>query len=459
MTYVPSVIPTIIGILVLSGWYWNIEFLTKIDPKLVPMNPVTALGVILSGISLTLRTTSSDTRMVRRLGCGIGTAVWLASIFKLIEVILGGDSGIDTWLFRGQSFLKIARDTTINFFMLSTSIVLLYTGRGILAAQLIATTVAMASLLALVGYSYGIREFYDVGMAIPMALNTSTSFLLLSAAALFIAPDRGLMAIITNDGPAGKMARILIPCAILIPIAMGWLGLTGQRKGLFQYEFGTAIFVMSNVFVFVLLIWFNARQLFKTDAYRRSVEDQLRHSATHDALTGLANRRQFIDHLSHRFELAKRRPELPFGVLYLDLDGFKQVNDLFSHGVGDSLLIQVSEIFTRCARATDRVARLGGDEFAILMEDLSSIDDVHVLADRILSSMPRHFSLQNLSTPVGVSIGIALYAEHESYETLLNDADAALYEAKRHGKGKYVIYSSDLSSVDNGKSERNAEQS
>ena len=458
MRYVPSVIPTIIGILVLSGWYWNIEFLTKVDSQLVPMNPVTALGIVLSGISLTLRVSPKCSRLMWRLGCGIGIVILLVSSLKLIEIALGWETGIDTWLFRGQPFLKMAPDTTVNFFMLGTAIVLLYSGRGVLIAQLIAATVVMTSILALVGYSYGIREFYDVGMVIPMALNTATSFLLLAAAALFVAPDQGLMAIITNDGPAGKMARILIPCAILIPIAMGWLGLTGQRKGLFQYEFGTALFVMSNVFVFVLLIWFNARQLFKTDAYRRSVEDQLRHSATHDALTGLANRRQFIDHLSHRFELAKRRPELPFGVLYLDLDGFKQVNDLFSHSVGDSLLIQVSEIFSRCGRATDRVARLGGDEFAILMEDLSSIDDVHVLAERILSSMPTHFSLQNLSTPIGVSIGIALYAEHENYESLLNDADTALYEAKRHGKGKYVLYSSDLASVAKDKLERNAEQ-
>nr|WP_260115497.1 GGDEF domain-containing protein [Pseudoduganella ginsengisoli] len=222
---------------------------------------------------------------------------------------------------------------------------------------------------------------------------------------------------------------------------MGWLRLAGQRAGLYENELGVAIFVIANVLALALLIWWNARQLFAADLQRLDAENQLRHVATHDRLTGLANRGFFMDRLTHRINLEQRRPVAPFAVLYMDLDGFKQVNDKMGHAAGDVLLQEVAQILKKCSRMTDLAARLGGDEFTILAEELARPDDARVLAERILATLPRAYAADGQATPIGISIGIALHeAGVTSADEMLRNADTALYQAKRGGKGCFAIY-------------------
>jgi diguanylate cyclase (GGDEF)-like protein len=446
LKYLPAAIPSTLGMFVLIGWFCDIEFLKRIDLRLVAMNPVTAVGMVLGGISLLVCHLSKHIPAVKGIGILFGALICIVALLKLFEITSGWVLGVDTWLFEAKLNIgsgpsnRMAPNTAINFLLIGIAIMLLHLRRGIVASQLSAAASALISVLAIVGYTYNISKFYGIGFFIPMAIHTATSFLLLAGAALYAEPDSGVMAIITNNGPAGRMARVLLPCAILIPIGFGWLGLIGQRAGLYQYELGTAVFVMANVFVFVVLIWLNTRQLFHADYRRQSAENKLRHSATHDSLTGLANRRLFIERLTHRMNLAKRRPALPFAVLFLDLDGFKQVNDKFGHGAGDSVLVEVSEILMKCSRVTDLVARLGGDEFSLLAEDMSHVDDARILADRILATMPTKYSSADMSVPIGISIGIAIYEHQHNADELMNDADKALYQAKKQGKGQYVIH-------------------
>jgi diguanylate cyclase (GGDEF)-like protein len=171
---------------------------------------------------------------------------------------------------------------------------------------------------------------------------------------------------------------------------------------------------------------------------RAALEAQLAHQAFHDPLTGLANRALFRDRVSHALALAQRRGH-PITVLFLDLDDFKMVNDSLGHAEGDRLLIAAAERFLSCARSTDTVARLGGDEFAILIEGAEGREG---LLERLTAAMVHSFSLSGNQVRVTASIGVAAAVGGESADDLLRNADVAMYEAKRHGKGRSATYES-----------------
>ena len=165
---------------------------------------------------------------------------------------------------------------------------------------------------------------------------------------------------------------------------------------------------------------------------------ELRHRSLHDPLTGLANRSLFFDRVGHAIARLKRRPEF-IAVLFIDLDNFKTVNDTLGHARGDRLLTIVAERLLTVVRAVDTVARLGGDEFALLLEDLASADGAMIVADRAVSILAKPFDLGGTPVNMSASIGVALRADAESsVAALVQDADAAMYEAKRAGKGRVV---------------------
>ena len=173
-----------------------------------------------------------------------------------------------------------------------------------------------------------------------------------------------------------------------------------------------------------------------------------------DPLTGLPNRLFFIERLLRLIEQRKRRTDALFAVLFLDLDGFKMINDSMGHIVGDKLLISVSKRLMDCLRVNDvvaradepfTVARLGGDEFAILLDHLNTPDDAKVVADRLMTELNRPFELDEKEIFTTVSIGIALSSSGYLYpEEFLRDADTAMYRAKSTGKARAEIFDADM---------------
>ena len=161
----------------------------------------------------------------------------------------------------------------------------------------------------------------------------------------------------------------------------------------------------------------------------------LSHRALHDGLTGLPNRVQLTELLLERLAVA-RRNRSPFGLLLMDLDDFKRVNDTRGHHVGDQLLRAVAERLKSQLRETDVVARLGGDEFAILPGATTAPADSARIAEKIVAAFREPFSLEDSALDSGVSIGIAFFPEHgEDAEALMRQADSAMYEAKRSRRG------------------------
>jgi diguanylate cyclase (GGDEF)-like protein/PAS domain S-box-containing protein len=173
-----------------------------------------------------------------------------------------------------------------------------------------------------------------------------------------------------------------------------------------------------------------------------------------DPLTGLPNRLFFIERLLRLIEQRKRRTDALFAVLFLDLDGFKMINDSLGHIVGDKLLISVAKRLLDCLREHDlvaradepfTVARLGGDEFAILLDHLNSADDAKAVADRLMQELNRPFELDEKEIFTSVSIGIALSSSGYLYpEEFLRDADTAMYRAKSTGKARSEIFDADM---------------
>jgi diguanylate cyclase (GGDEF)-like protein/PAS domain S-box-containing protein len=160
--------------------------------------------------------------------------------------------------------------------------------------------------------------------------------------------------------------------------------------------------------------------------------------AFHDTLTGLANRALLQDRLSHALARARRGRELT-ALLYLDLDHFKAVNDSFGHEAGDRLLAEVAARMTQAVRAGDTVARIGGDEFVILAETLTVPAEAQVIAQRVLEALAEPFHLGGRDVTITASVGIAFDEVHNP-ELLLRDADLALYQAKRAGRHRYIVF-------------------
>jgi len=177
---------------------------------------------------------------------------------------------------------------------------------------------------------------------------------------------------------------------------------------------------------------------------RKRSEAELAHQALHDQLTGLPNRALFLDRLGVALERA-RRSGTQLAVMFLDFDNFKQINDSRGHSVGDRLLMALGERLSTLLRPMDTVARFGGDEFTFLFEDLTSEREVVLIADRICqaaSSPP--IEIDGVELSVTVSVGIAMVADPTvSPETVIREADAAMYRAKERGRSRYELFDED----------------
>lgn len=177
---------------------------------------------------------------------------------------------------------------------------------------------------------------------------------------------------------------------------------------------------------------------------RKELEDRLTHQAFHDSLTGLPNRALFLDRL--KLALARlSRHDTSVGVLFMDLDDFKVVNDSLGHECGDRLLVAVGQRLQDTMRAEDTVARLGGDEFTVLLENISSASGAIRAAERVIDALRAPFVLDGNELFVTASVGIALgTSEKDEPQKLLRDADVAMYQAKRSGKASYAVFEANM---------------
>ena len=174
---------------------------------------------------------------------------------------------------------------------------------------------------------------------------------------------------------------------------------------------------------------------------RKEIELKLIHDAHHDSLTDLPNRSMFTSRLELAVASKQRYTENYFAVLFIDLDRFKVINDTLGHHAGDEFLVEVARRIALCIRGHDLLARLGGDEFVVLLDNFEDLTDVQEVASRIINSISEPFLLDGREMYSGASIGIAnLESYYRSADEVLRDADAAMYQAKTLGRGRFVVF-------------------
>jgi diguanylate cyclase (GGDEF)-like protein/PAS domain S-box-containing protein len=185
----------------------------------------------------------------------------------------------------------------------------------------------------------------------------------------------------------------------------------------------------------------NARDI----SERKTFEEQLAHQAFHDPVTNLANRALFVERVRHAIGRA-RREDSRLGVMFLDIDDFKTINDSLGHGAGDAALIDVAKRLSNSIRSSDTAARFGGDEFVVLLEDLESTDVATEVAERVLEDLRQPLTVAGKELVVRGSIGISIMegASMVGADELIRDADAAMYIAKRDGKGSYRMFEPEM---------------
>ena len=184
---------------------------------------------------------------------------------------------------------------------------------------------------------------------------------------------------------------------------------------------------------------FQARFLWKVITKLKQTNEQFEHLAHHDSLTLLPNRILFYDRLGQAIAKAKRENEL-VATMYLDLDGFKQVNDTLGHNAGDILLQEVAKRISACVRDSDTVARMGGDEFTVILCNIRVPRNIELVAEKIIETIASPFLINGKNCMISASIGISIYPENgKTPDQLVTLADAAMYTAKNGGKNCYRI--------------------
>jgi diguanylate cyclase (GGDEF)-like protein/PAS domain S-box-containing protein len=186
-------------------------------------------------------------------------------------------------------------------------------------------------------------------------------------------------------------------------------------------------------------IWY-----FRDITDRKLVEERVQYLAYYDALTGLPNRTLLQDRLARTLASARRQKD-KVALLFLDLDGFKKVNDSLGHRIGDLLLQEIADRLKKWGREQDTVARLGGDEFLIMLTGIKDVPDVAVAAERLMDAMTAAFVVQGHSLSIGCCIGISIFPEHGGDgETLISRADAAMYSAKEYGRNNFRFFTEEM---------------
>ena len=289
--------------LVMIGWTFDVDLLKRVMPGLVAMNPMTAVSFLLGAVSLFLFSDEKSRGHAPSLvwlarGCAL--LVTLVGAAKLCALAHGIDIGVDRWLLSSKLTVGfqipnvMAPNTAFNFLLLGSGLLFLHSRRRQVSswACICALVSGFESMVAVLGYAYGIRSFYGIESYIPMALPTATCFLIMAYGIMSCQANHGFLGIITGKSAGGAMARRLLPAAILVPAVLGWLRLEGQRYGFYDAEFGAALYTVTNMLVFAAIVCCNALSLYRTDSERTKAEQRLRRA--HDELEAAHHANQLI---------------------------------------------------------------------------------------------------------------------------------------------------------------------
>jgi PAS domain S-box-containing protein len=285
LPFIASATAVSVGSVVLLGWLLDIAAFRAFIPGMTnPMVASTAFCFILTGLSLWLLRDEENPKPRRWAGRGCAAGVTVIGLLKLSEYAFGWDLGIDQTLLtkNGGPFPgQMALPSAFSFVLIGSALMLLDYERssGSKPAQTLTLMAGLFPLLGLIGRLYDVPTLSRlVGGTVVMALHTAVTFSIVCIGLLAARPNRGLMRIVTNNGPGGVLLRGLLPAALGVVVMAGWVRLAGERSGLYAAEFGVAIFAIFTIVLLTVLIGRTARSLFRADLERRSAEEKLKES-------------------------------------------------------------------------------------------------------------------------------------------------------------------------------------
>lgn len=400
---------TLVGGIVLVGWWFNVASLKTVAPGLVSMKANTAICLLAAGAALFLLNERFSGVVRKRIGLFLALAVFVIAGLTLVEYTLRLDLGIDELLFDDDTRVtatshpgQMAPVTTLCLLLVSVALLLI--DRRARDARRIAMGVLVLATLGILGYTFDVEALYRVSMYTSMAVHTALALAVVSLGIITARTRQGCMDVILSDTTGGIVARRLLLLIPALLFGLGWLFYQGQKANLYDSQFGLSLVIVTGMVLSAMVIMGvshmlqivdakrqiaqkqlatlnarleqtvlertreleNANQHLATEiAERKQTQEEVRRLSVTDELTGLLNRRGFLLLAEHDLRAA-RRANAVHALFYLDLDGLKQVNDTHGHKAGDALLIDTAQVLKACFRDADIVARLGGDEFAVL---------------------------------------------------------------------------------------------
>lgn len=281
----------LLGTLVLWGYATANLTLKSGLPGFVSMNPVTAIGFVLMGVSLVILLVAGKSRALKFFGLVCAGTATLVGVLKLGGLITGTDVVFDGILFSPQvtdptaAFLnRIAPNTAVNITFIGIALILSFRRKNMVVAQALASAAFFIGFLAILGYLFGVNDFIGLADYMPMALNTAFGFLVLSTGVLLATPGSGLMKTVTADDAGGAVARRLLPISLVIPVFIAVVSEGGRRAEAFTAEFSALLTVITSTIVFAVTIWLLAIKLHKLDAERQLTQRSLDEARIKDKL-------------------------------------------------------------------------------------------------------------------------------------------------------------------------------
>jgi diguanylate cyclase (GGDEF)-like protein len=442
----------LLGLAVVLGWHLHLASVIQVHPAFAPMQYNTALGFLLGGVGLLAA-------QRKRVALACGMAMALLGLLTLFTLVFATDIGLDQLFMQHYITVatsrpgRMAPNTALCFVLNGSALVLAGWGSPLRlrwqGVSLLASLAIGLSFAALMGYIVGLPTAYGWGNLTRMAVHTALGFIVLSLGLIALGaqapnPERGWrpwalgaivstitvtlwQALLQTDASSGHAAEFVLAFGLLMALALA-------RATAYALELRRAASATALALA----------QLGQEIQERKKAEQQVRQLAFYDMLTQLPNRLLLSERLQQSRAASKRTGHYG-AAMFLDMDNFKPLNDTHGHAVGDLLLVEAAKRLLHCVRETDTVARFGGDEFVVVLSELSmdparSAAQALQVAEKIQAALSEPYLLA--ATPeclvehrCTVSIGIALFdATASDTDTMLKQADAAMYEAKDAGR-------------------------
>jgi signal transduction histidine kinase len=442
-----GVVAIAVGTLVLCGWYWGQETLKRVLPALVAMNPLTAVLFIFSGSALLMVAGPGARPAMKTAGRILSALVAVVGLVKLGDLFVGWLPNLDEVLFRGN--LIASQDAVPNRMAPNTAFNFLLIGLATMTADLrrkwyhlsqaLTILAGFGALLPITGYAYGARSFQGHPAFIPMALHTAVVFFILALGVFFASRAAGPTRVFLNDKPSGILARRLFPLSIVLTLFLGWLRLWGDRRGLYDNAFGTALFTIALCVLLALLVRWAVWTLGRLEAERAAVslrlqelsrrKDEMIAIVSHDLCTPLTGFRMVID-------IVREDPARAKGELLDLMDHSARRMVAMVRGLLDIAKLQSDEVALELSdvRVSDVIREsiepltINANAKDISLELTAAPSEPVVRADRLRLSQIFNNLLSNAVkfTPNGGQVSVRVEPEGETVRVTIKDTGVGI---------------------------------